>query len=466
MSGAVEHIYEPGIVDPGVPSPNGTTPFWHSAPHPRANHRSEWPMGIADVVIIGAGITGMSLVRTLLKKRPDLNIVLIEARGLCSGATGRNGGHCKTMTFAMWEDRKRSFGIEEAIRISAFEHAHLGAMAGAIRDDGVDCDLVLTQGIEAYYNEEDFRKGVAGLEDMRAYAPHLASKHTVHSDREYLRKLGLSERAVGAIAIPAASLWPYKWITSVLGSYIDQGRLNIQTHTPVRSVTDNAEDAYASVRTDRGDVRAKHVIHASNGWLGHLLPELRPFISPVRGNVIAFAPRKTAAGMSTSALGLSSDASLWLRYGVKDYDYLIQRKDGVVVVGRANMGRTVTGDDSRTDLVPMSHLRGFAHEALASLSAPAPVSHAWAGILGFTQDAVPFAGRLPFPGRSHQWVCGGYHATGMVKAFLAAQMVASLVVGDAPSEEFPKSLFVTPDRIRDLRKSLERGGSVVIKARL
>ncbi|KAH7483796.1 hypothetical protein FOMA001_g7447 [Fusarium oxysporum f. sp. matthiolae] len=182
MSGALEGIYEPGVVDPGYPSSNGTVPFWHSKPHPRADHQSEWPSNIADVAVISAGLTGMNLVCTLLKKKPGICIVLLDARSLCSGATGRNGGHCKTMTFAIWEERKHSFGIEEAVRISAFEHAHLKAMANAIREDGINCDLVLTQGIKAYYDQKDFEKAVAGLEDMRAYVPYLADKYTVYID--------------------------------------------------------------------------------------------------------------------------------------------------------------------------------------------------------------------------------------------------------------------------------------------
>ncbi|KAG7405530.1 putative oxidoreductase OrdL [Fusarium oxysporum f. sp. rapae] len=465
MSGALEGIYEPGVVDPGCPSPNGTTPFWHSQPHPRANHQSKWPSDIVDVVIIGAGLTGMSLIRSMLKKKPGIRIVLLDARSLCSGATGRNGGHCKTMTFAMWEERKRSFGIEEAIRLSAFEHAHLEVMANAIEEDNIDCDLCLTQGIEAYYDQKDFEKAVAGLEDMRSHAPHLAEKHTVYTDTKYLTDvLKLSPRAVGAIAVPAASMWPYKWITGVLGPLIDQDKINVQTNTPVTSITDRVQDEYATVKTARGDIRAKHVVHATNAWLGRLLPELRPFISPLRGNVLSYAP--TAGGKSP--LGLKSDYSLWLRYGVKDYDYLIQRKDGRVIVGRANTGRKAVGDDSQTDLGPLSHLRGFAHEALASPEADAAtkVSHAWAGILAFSQDGVPFAGRLPFPGRSHQWVCGGYHATGMIKAFLTSQMVAGLILGEEPGEDFPQSIFATSDRIRQLRISLDTGGPVLTKARL
>ena len=144
MSSSPEGVYEPGVIDPGFPVPKPTTPFWHSQPHPLANHQSAWPTTPVDVVIIGAGVTGTNLARTLLKREPSLYIVVVEARGLCSGATGRNGGHIKTMAFAVWEDRKAAYGIEEAIRLTEFEQSHLAAMTSAARENGIDCDVVFT----------------------------------------------------------------------------------------------------------------------------------------------------------------------------------------------------------------------------------------------------------------------------------------------------------------------------------
>jgi glycine/D-amino acid oxidase-like deaminating enzyme len=188
MSGALEGIYEPGVVDPGIPLPRPTQSFWQSEEHPLANHQSPWPEGVVDVVIIGSGITGMSLARTISRERPGMKVVMIEARALCSGATGRNGGHMKTMTFAVWPERKAAFGLEEAVRISAFEHAHLEAMSAAIREDQIVCDLVPTEGIEAFYDRATFGRAVAGLEDMRKHAPSLANKHTVYTDRRPLQE--------------------------------------------------------------------------------------------------------------------------------------------------------------------------------------------------------------------------------------------------------------------------------------
>lgn len=468
MSGSPEGIYEPGIVDPKTPRPTYTSPYWHISPHKHANHQSPWPNETVDVLIIGSGVSGMMLARTLTAKRPGLNFVLVDSRQLCAGATGRNGGHIKTMTFAMWAERKKIFGLDEAIRISLFEDSHLEAIHAAIREDDIDADLVLTEGFEAYYDQPTFERAVENLEEMRAHIPHLAAKHKVYTDSAYLQKeMKLSPRCVGAISLPSASIWPYKWITGVLGRLIDTRRLNVQTNTTVTEIVDEDDSEFAVVCTTRGNINARNVIHAQNAWIGHLLPELRPFVSPSRVNVVHFgavavssddAARGTVA--SKSPFKLDSKYSLWLRYGEKDYDYLIQRTDGGLVVGRACTGRKATADDSTTDLQPIQHLRGFAEETLSSAppGSSAHIDRAWSGIVAFTQDGVPFAGRIPFAGRKHQWVCGAYHATGMIKAFRTSQNVAAMVLGEEVDDGFPRSMMVTDERVRGLRRSLDVGG--------
>ncbi|KAF7551281.1 hypothetical protein G7Z17_g5142 [Cylindrodendrum hubeiense] len=471
MSGSPEGVYEPGLVDPGIPVENSTSPFWLSSPHPLAYHQSPWPTTAVDIVIIGSGISGTSIARSIVSKRPDLKVTLVDARSLCSGATGRNGGHIKTMSFAVWEDRKRTYGIEEAIKITAFEESHLEAMTHAIRDASLDCHLVPTEGVDAYYDQKTFDKAVAALNDMRAHAPHLADKYKVQTDKSTLQNvMKLSSRCVGAIVVPAASVWPYKLVTGLLGGMIESGKLNVQTNTKVQAI-DDSEGDFAVVRTNRGDIKTKHVVHATNGWLGHLLPELRPFISPVRGNVVRYGSiendNDTMTGIGASPMGIDKAFSFWLRYSSHDYDYLIQRAQGDVVVGRANTGRKATGDDSETDLQAHAHLRGFPDEAFSSPSrgSSAHITHAWSGILGFTQDAMPFVGRLPFPGRSHQWVCGGYHGIGMVKAFRTGQMAASMILGEELDEEYPKSMLITEERVRALRRSLD-GSTGPVKSKL
>ncbi|KAB2570633.1 Gamma-glutamylputrescine oxidoreductase [Lasiodiplodia theobromae] len=480
MSGSPEGIYEPGIVDPGVPVPHPTQSFWLSSPHPLANHQSPWPTHAVDVAIIGSGITGTNIARTLLQKQPNLRIVVLEARSLCSGATGRNGGHIKTMSFASWEQRKAAYGIKEAVRITAFEHSHLDTLERAARENGIDCDLVRTEGVDAYFDQATFDHARAALDDMLAHAPELAAQYTVYTNPDRLhRVMKLSPRCVGAIGVPAASVWPYKLVTGLMARMIESGKLNVQTNTTVTFIDDENNTDFAAVHTTRGTIRACHVVHATNGWLGHLLPELRPFISPVRGNVVRYAPSSPASSTESapaSPFALDPSFSFWLRYATHDYDYLIQRRTGAIVVGRANTGRRATADDSQTDLAPMAHLRGFAGEVLAppppppppAASSPSPtIDHAWSGILAFVQDASPFIG--PLPGRrrrQRQWVCGAYHGIGMVKAFRAAEMVAGMLLGEELADEYPRSMLITEGRLRRLRASLEECGAGLEKPRL
>jgi FAD dependent oxidoreductase len=78
------------ILSPGLPVNDPTLPFWTVPP-------ANMPMCInsalpthVDVLVIGSGITGVSCVRTLLKKGPPgLRVLVLEARDVCSGATGR-----------------------------------------------------------------------------------------------------------------------------------------------------------------------------------------------------------------------------------------------------------------------------------------------------------------------------------------------------------------------------------------
>ncbi|KAJ5235012.1 uncharacterized protein N7469_004180 [Penicillium citrinum] len=358
-----------------------------------------------------------------------LNVVLIDARQLCAGATGRNGGHIKTMTFAMWAERKKIFGIEETFWISLFEDCHLEAMHSAMLEDGIDASLVLTEGIEAYYKQKTLDQ---------------ACESTQRD--EYLKnEFKLSSRCVGAICEPSASVWPYRWITGVLGHLVYPKKLNVQTNTIVTSILDDSSSQYATVCTNRGNIRARNVIHAGNAWASHLNPELRPFISPVRVNVVDFdSSSNDKADQSTC-----------------DYDYLIQRNDGDLVIGRACTGRKDTPDDSTADIAPMQHLRGFAEEALASvpIGSSTRIDHQWSGIVAFTQDDVPFAGRLPFSGYKHQWVCGAFHATGMIKASRTSQAVAAMILGDQSNNDIPSSfLVITEERVRGLKRSVEVGG--------
>jgi len=76
-----------------LPSATSTASFWHTEPSPLLlGHRSTRNLPeTVDVVVVGSGITGASIAHSLLNDghSKGLNVLMLEAREACWGATGR-----------------------------------------------------------------------------------------------------------------------------------------------------------------------------------------------------------------------------------------------------------------------------------------------------------------------------------------------------------------------------------------
>lgn len=101
-------------------------------------------------------MTGISAAYHLLQHQPELRITILEARSLTSGATGRNGGHCKEDPYDDYEDLKELYGKEGAKRVVRFRLAQLDALVEVTRKLGGDAEkescLRRVDGLDAFYD--------------------------------------------------------------------------------------------------------------------------------------------------------------------------------------------------------------------------------------------------------------------------------------------------------------------------
>lgn len=124
----------------------------------------------ADVVIIGSGITGAAAAYRFSKLQPDLRIAVLEARGICSGATGRNGGHfCRPEVYD-FRHLSKLWGAEDALRIRKLFLRNRDMMVEAIKDlDAAEkVDLRLNGTIVVFASEEERQKFNDDLQAARA----------------------------------------------------------------------------------------------------------------------------------------------------------------------------------------------------------------------------------------------------------------------------------------------------------
>jgi glycine/D-amino acid oxidase-like deaminating enzyme len=131
-------------------------------------------------------------------------------------------------------------------------------------------------------------------------------------------------------------------------------------------------------------------------------------------------------------------------YAHRGYRYWRQRADGRVLVGgyrNLALEQEVGYDERPTDFL-QRHLEGH----LRDLGVEEPVTHRWAGAMGFTDDELPLVGEVP--GMPGVYVCGGYTGHGWAFAFQVAKLLAEHLLGgpSPPGWLSPERFAQTPPR--------------------
>ncbi|GAB1733066.1 hypothetical protein NU195Hw_g2327t1 [Hortaea werneckii] len=450
----------PGQSKPaGLPSEHSTKSFWHTEPSALLlGHRSTRQLPKhADVVIVGSGITGTAIAHHLLSKsqpsangeKRDLDVVMLEAREACWGATGRNGGHCQPLLFETPHDPT----------IGQFELANFHALQSLIKDDEIDCEFHAQPGVRAIYSDHHLKEAEEVLSIMTTTAPELRLMMRLVTDSGQLEKYRIPTAKGAVVTEIAARLWPYKFVTHILERLLTStsdiaGSFNLQTLTPTTGISRESSDSASSqwtVRTERGDISARHVILATNGYTSHLLPSFSDLIVPCRGQMSALHPLDSVKGdrrLKTS-LGFLGD-------GLDDY--LIQRpndRGGHMMFGGGRQHGPSIGvtDDSILDHKTAKYLRRRLVEALGLPEGQADMKAAetefkaaneWTGIMGFSRDNHPFIGPVPATHGPIQYgptdglyMAAGFTGHGMPNTWLGGASVA-LMVREALDEEKPK----------------------------
>lgn len=93
----------------------------------------------------------------------------------------------------------------------------------------------------------------------------------------------------------------------------------------------------------------------------------------------------------------------------------------------------------------------------------AAVDKVWTGILGYTNDLVPYAGAVP--SKDGQFICAGFNGHGMPAILLTSKGIAKMIVEDCAFEEtgVPWPFKVSASRLQNPGNAIM---DMVVRAKL
>jgi gamma-glutamylputrescine oxidase len=385
-----------------------TTPYWLDGPYEAR------PPLTADIeveaCVIGGGVGGLSCSHRLAQH--GIETALLEAGTVAGGASGRNGGFLIAGTALFHNDAREREGAQRAREIYArtLEAQHEIYKLAAELDAG---EALRSIGLlRLAVSEEEaghVRDHAAALRDD-GFPGELVERDELPA---VLRRSGL----VACRTDNDAALHPVRWYR-MLAAAAEAAGASIFEHS--RAGAPVPAPGEGPVRTERGSVRARHVVVAADGALPALVPEYAGRVRARRLHMVATEP-----------LPAMIDPMVYARWG---YEYLQQRPDGRVLAGGFS---DLDGEQSYTDSDSGDPLIWKRVETYLrdDLGADARVTHRWAGVVGFTDDQLPFVGEVP--GRPGLYVAGGYSGHGNVPGFMCGRDIADAIVGHRPEPLFP-----------------------------
>lgn len=355
-----------------------------------------------DVCVVGAGYTGLSTAIELAER--GCSVVLLEARRVGWGASGRNGGQLIG-------------GLCDLGRIAP----HLDA-AGieAFWQMGVECVDIVRERIHRHDIDCELRPGHIEValrpRQLRALAAHLAAQqargypHRLELlDREALTtQLHASRYLGGLLDHGAGHLHPLKLalgearVAQALGVQLFEGS----------AVTAMEPGQRPRVRTAWGSVLARQVVLAGNAYLGELSPHLGRRVLPAGSYIVATEPLGERARELIPGNAAVSDLNVVL-------DYYRLTPDGRLLFGGLC---NYSGREPRDIAASLRPKLERVFPALAGVR----IDYQWGGDIGISLNRIPQLGRMP----GNILYAQAYSGHGLAPSHLAGRVLAEAICGD------------------------------------
>ena len=375
----------------------------------------------ADVCVIGGGFTGLSSALHLAEK--GYKVILLEGARLGWGASGRNGGLVCTGQRKGQEELEELVGPEDARLLWDYSEEAKRVQQDLIKRFDIKCD---------------YKPGVLTCAYKKSHMPELADEVTHLNERygydairtvekgELREMLASPQYHGGCLDMGAGHLHPLNY---ALGLARAAESLGVQLFEGSRVTGIDRSANGHRIQTEQGQVQAKYLVVACNGYLGKLVPEIAPKIMPINNFMIATEPLGEEGARALIRDDVAIDATKFV------VDYYRCSADHRLLFG---------GGENYSAKFP-SDIKGFVRKYMLDVFPQlkdAKIDYGWGGTLAITLNRMPAFGHL----KDDVFYAQGFSGQGVLLTTMAGKVIAEAVSGTAerfdvfarvPTRNFP-----------------------------
>ena len=366
-----------------------------------------------DVVIVGAGFSGVATAVELCER--GYKVALVESNRIGWGATGRNGGQIIG-----------GYGSDP----SAFSSSIGSEGVKIVESMGSECVQIIKERIEKYNIDCDLKWGYCevGLKKrhLKSYREWAAEDSAIqildqNEIKEYVNSdlyLGGYYREDWGHIQPLNLCIGEAKAAEVMGAKIFE-------QTQITRITYGENPA---VHTDKGSIRANHVILCGNAYMGNLVPYLDARVLPATSCIIATEPLSDEQLQQT----MVRDVAVCDSRTALDY-YRLSADKRLLFGGLSNY----------TGLEP-SNVQAIMHAKMTKVFPSLKntrIDYSWSGSMGISVRRMPQIGRIK---NSNVLYISGYSGHGVAPTHMTGRILAEAVDGDTHRFDIMNKMFHLP----------------------
>jgi len=414
-----------------LPRDSGVTKTWPSSLWAEAREPDTFghvPLGPRpDVLVVGAGYTGLWSAIHLKEMRPDIDVLIVDVIGPGFGASGRNGGWCSGLFPVELDSLEKLHGRGAAVTMLRAAMAAVDDVGSFVVRNSIDCDWSKSGTLTVGTNNVQCDRLRTAIDSHHDFG-------FTDDDFRWIDSGELANRvnvagAAGAMFSPhCAVIHPLKLVNGLVRHATNIG-VRIATGCEVVGIDEDG----AVARRDGTRVRidADWVVRATEGYTPRLRGEVRTLI-PLYSYMVATEPlpERVWRDIGWSRRETLAEGRLMVTYAQRS-------ADGRIVFGGRGAGyrfasRVVPRFD--TDSAVRKRIESTLHELFPAAEGAA-VTHHWGGPLAVPRDWHP---SVTIDASARRVRAGGYVGDGVALSHLAGRIVAAAILGtDSPDLRLP-----------------------------